>query len=174
MKAHELIEKLKKIRLLVMDVDGTLTDSAMYYSANGEELKRFNTRDGMGIGLLRKSGIKSAILTSENSEIVRARAKKLKIETIVLGSRNKTEDLKAIAGDLGLELEEVAYIGDDVNDEHAMKLVGVSACPSDAVPIIRQIADYICLKKGGFGAVREFAEVILQSQNKLVSLTENW
>lgn len=171
---EELNQKLCKVKILVMDVDGTLTDGAMYYSKNGEELKRFSTRDGMAITLLHKNNIDSAIITSEYSQISEQRALKLRIENVILGSRNKTESLKELVKKLNIELQEVAYIGDDINDEHVMKISGVSACPADSTKSIQQIADYICSSTGGNGAVREFAEAILKSQNKSISLTENW
>lgn len=170
----ELIGKLSKIKLFITDVDGTLTDSAMYYSSRGEELKRFSTRDGMGITLLQKAGIDTAIVTSEQSEIARSRAEKLKIRKIILGCRNKSEAVSNLARELNISLEEIAYIGDDVNDLEVMKIIGVSACPIDAVTEIKKIADYICIASGGNGAVREFSELILNTQNKSVTLTENW
>jgi YrbI family 3-deoxy-D-manno-octulosonate 8-phosphate phosphatase len=165
---------LKSIKLLVMDVDGTLTDSAMYYSANGEELKRFSTRDGMGITLLKRNNIIPAIITSEESMIAKSRADKLKIEHVILGCKNKTEALNELALKLNLELYEIAYIGDDINDENVMLICGFSACPSDAVQTILNTADYVCENKGGYGAVREFCELILTSQNKSITLSENW
>ncbi|MBX3044716.1 MAG: HAD-IIIA family hydrolase [Candidatus Kapabacteria bacterium] len=167
-------QKLSKIKLLAMDVDGTLTDSAMYYSQNGEELKRFTTRDGMGITLLHKAGIKTAIITSENSAIVSARAKKLSIGHVILGSKDKSSAIRQISADTQISLDEIAFIGDDVNDEHIMKLVGVSACPSDAVEVILKTADIICSKKGGYGAVREFSEMILRAQDKPIYIQEQW
>lgn len=174
MNEKELNNNLAKIKALVMDVDGTLTDAAMFYSRNGEELKRFSTRDGMGIKLLRNGGIKTAIATSENSEISRQRGIKLKIDEIVLGTRDKSTTVKELAEKFSLELEQIAYIGDDVNDASVMKIVGVSACPSDSSETILKIADYVCSNKGGCGAVREFAEKILISQNKSIVLSENW
>jgi YrbI family 3-deoxy-D-manno-octulosonate 8-phosphate phosphatase len=164
----------KSIKLLVMDVDGTLTDSAMYYSANGEELKRFSTRDGMGITLLRRNNIETAIITSEESQIAVSRAKKLNIDHVMLGCKNKTEALNELALKLNLNSNEIAYIGDDINDEHVMNICGFSACPSDAVQAILNTADYVCENKGGYGAVREFCELILTSQNKSITLSENW
>ncbi len=174
MKIIELNEKLKKIKLLAMDIDGTLTDATLYYSENGEELKRFSTRDGMGITLLRKGGIEAAIITSETSPIVTARAKKLQIEHVYLGSRDKSNSLREISSKLGIDLEEIAYIGDDVNDYHALNLVGFSACPFNSVDAIRETVDYICNADGGKGAVREVCEMILTSQNKSLILQENW
>ncbi|MDX9790302.1 MAG: HAD hydrolase family protein [Candidatus Kapaibacterium sp.] len=170
----EIINKLSKIKMLVMDVDGTLTDSAMYFSANGEELKRFSTRDGMGITLLHRNNIMTAIITSEDSPIVTARATKLKINHVVLGCHDKSSAIKEIAGECGIDLSEIAFIGDDINDEPVMKIVGFSACPSDSVQIIKNTANFVCNFSGGNGAVREFAEMILLSQNKLINIQEQW
>ncbi|MGE5481015.1 MAG: KdsC family phosphatase [Chloroflexota bacterium] len=171
---EELNQKLGKIKLLIMDVDGTLTDSGMYYSDEGESFKRFSTRDGMGITLLHKRGLETAIITSEDTEIVLARATKLNIGHVIMGCHNKTQAFKDLVEKLKLKLEETAYIGDDVNDYHIMQLCGASACPSDAVDSIRGISDYVCSARGGYGAVREFIECILKSQNKSVLLNENW
>jgi YrbI family 3-deoxy-D-manno-octulosonate 8-phosphate phosphatase len=174
MITNDVKEKLLKVKMLVMDVDGTLTDGAMYYSANGEELKRFNTRDGMGISLLHRAGIQTAILTTENTKIVEARAAKLKIDNVILGSRNKRLSLEVLLETTGFKSEEIAYIGDDVNDEPAIKMSGISACPGDAVEHIKGLVDYICKNPGGNGAVREFAELILKTQNQAVTLPEQW
>ncbi len=169
-----LTEKLKKIKILAMDVDGTLTNGKVFYSKNGEELKIFSIRDGMGIELLRKAGIEPMIITSESSEIVTARARKLKIEYILLGSRNKKKDLEDFVNQKGIELENIAYIGDDINDIQAMKISGVSACPKDSNEFVLEIVNYICNSDGGNGAVREFIELILKAQNKSLTLPENW
>jgi 3-deoxy-D-manno-octulosonate 8-phosphate phosphatase (KDO 8-P phosphatase) len=174
MKNKDINNKLSKIKLLVMDIDGTLTDGSMYYSEKGEELKRFFVKDGMGIVLLKKAGIKTAFLTSENSEIAAKRAEKLNIDEVILGSNDKTTDLKKIISKYDLYLENIAYIGDDINDLHAIKIAGFSACPKDSVDIIKQSVDYICNKRGGRGAVREVCELILISQNKPITIFENW
>jgi len=174
MKLRELKEKLKKIKLLAMDVDGTLTDTSLYYSAAGEEMKRFSTRDGMGITLLHRGGIESAIITSEMSPIVTARAKKLNIEKVILGCHDKSTALLELAKNSGIELENIAYLGDDVNDYYALQIAGVSACPANAVHSISSIVDYICENNGGDGAARELCELILLSQDKSIILTENW
>lgn len=174
MNESTLCEKLNKIKLLAMDVDGTMTNSTVYYSKNGEELKQFCIRDGMGIELLRREGIKTAIVTSENSPIVVARANKLKIEHLLLGSRNKKKDVEQLASHFGIGVDEIAFIGDDVNDLQAIQTAGVGACPSDAHDLIKENADYICEAKGGEGAVREIIEKILISQKKSISLPESW
>lgn len=172
--SKELKEKIQNIKLFVMDVDGTLTNGKVFYSKNGEELKIFSIRDGMGIELLKRGGIEIGIITSENSAIVSARAAKLKIQNTILGSRNKKNDLIDLLNSLSIDKSETAYIGDDVNDLDVMKFVGLSACPSDSNRNVIEIADYICSKPGGEGAVREFAELILVNQNKSIILPENW
>ena len=174
MSSESIDQKLKKIKLLVMDVDGTITDGVVYYSKHGEELKRFSIRDGMGIELLRKGDIETAIITSENSPIVTARATKLKIEHIILGSHNKKRDLISLAEQNNFTLDEIAYVGDDINDIDAMLTSGIAVCPADAVVSVKQIADYVCESDGGNGAIREIAEKILISQNKSITLPENW
>lgn len=150
------------IKLFATDVDGTLTDAGMYYTDTGVELKKFNSRDGMGIKLLREAGVKTAIITSEDIEIVRKRANKLRVDYLSMGNWKKLEYVKGLCEELSITLEEVAYIGDDVNDVELLSAVGLKACPSDAVKKVKQIENIIILEnKGGEGAVREFAEIIL-------------
>lgn len=169
-----LIDKLRKIRLIIMDVDGTLTDGAMYYSAEGEAMKRFSTRDGMGLTLLHRADIQTAIMTSENSAIAAKRAQKLQVSHVVLNARNKKQELLILSQKLSVNLDEIGYIGDDVNDENPMRMCGFSATPSDGVEFIRNIADYVCTNSGGNGAVREFAELVLKAQDKPISLPEQF
>jgi len=167
-------QRALSIKMLIMDVDGTLTDSAMYFSARGEELKRFSTRDGMGITLLHRAGIRTGIVTSENSEIVTRRAEKLGIQEVVLGCHDKTTTLYDISRRLSIAPSDIAYIGDDVNDLHVMQRCGLSACPNDAVEAIRTVAMMRCAANGGHGAVREFIEFILTSQGLPITLPEQW
>jgi YrbI family 3-deoxy-D-manno-octulosonate 8-phosphate phosphatase len=156
------------IKLFAMDVDGVLTDAGMYYSENGDELKKFNTRDGKGIELLRNADIKTAIITSENTEIVKRRAQKLKIDFVYQGVQNKLETVEQLCNQLQVSLCDVAYIGDDINDVPLLKKVGFSACPKNAMRQNKDIAKYICLLNGGEGCVREFIEeVILSSISRL-------
>lgn len=162
------------VRMLVMDVDGTMTDGAMYYGRDGEELKRFAVKDGMGITLLQRSGIDCGIITSENSKIVLARAAKLRIEHVVLNSRDKPAALRGMSATTGIPLSQIAYIGDDVNDIYAMQIAGLSVCVADAVKAVRDVSHIICSSPGGNGAVREIAEFILTCQGKPITLPENW
>ena len=155
-------EKASKIKLLLTDCDGVLTDGGVYYSGNGEEMKQFNIRDGMGVERLRnEAGVDTGIITGELSPSVKKRAEKLKITELHLGIKDKPAVLKEILKRKNLQADEVAYIGDDVNDLEIMKLVGFTACPSDAMIFNKNIADYVCENKGGNGAFREFAELII-------------
>lgn len=170
----QLKEKLSKIKLVVFDIDGTLTDGSIYYGHEGEMFKRFGARDGMAITLLRKNNIKTAFLTSEESEINIKRANKLKVDKIVQLSHNKSGDIKKICSELDVELYECGFVGDDINDLHAMKIVGFSGAPSNASTPILQTVDFVSKFEGGFGAVREIAEMLLISQDKSIILQENW
>ncbi len=155
----------KKIKLFLCDVDGTLTDGGMYYSGSGDELKKFNTRDGMGFQLLREARIKTGIITSEDTKIVENRARKLKVDFLYQGKRNggKLAVAREICGQLGITLDEVAYIGDDVNCVELLEAVGVKACPVDACEEVKAIAGiHVMTKKGGDGCVREFCDHILR------------
>ena len=159
--AHKL---LSQIRLFATDVDGVLTDAGMYYSETGDEWKKFNTRDGMGIKLLQRAGIITAIVTQERTKLVARRAEKLAIPELHQGVMDKLTVIREMAARHGLSLKEVAYIGDDVNDLEALKAVGFSASPADGLPDILAAVDYVCRKKGGEGAVREIIEMILKAQ----------
>ncbi|KAA6343368.1 3-deoxy-D-manno-octulosonate 8-phosphate phosphatase KdsC [termite gut metagenome] len=159
----------KKIKLVLTDVDGVLTDGGMYYSENGDELKKFNTRDGMAFQLLREAGIKTGIITSENTKIVENRAKKLKVDYLYQGKceGGKLAAAKEICKKEGISLEEVAYIGDDVNCLELLEVVGMKACPADAIKEIRNIPNIIYLsKKGGEGVAREYIDIIFKSNDK--------
>ena len=155
---------LRQIRLLATDVDGVLTDAGMYYSENGDEWKKFNTRDGMGLKLLQKAGLITAIVTQERTKLVARRAEKLAIPELHQGIMDKLPVIRAMAERYGLTLRQVAYIGDDINDLEALTAVGWSASPADGMPVVRAAVDYVCEKKGGEGAVREIIEMILEAQ----------
>lgn len=165
MRKHVLSKRTSQpqIKLFLSDVDGTLTDGGMYYSEKGDELKKFNTRDGMGFQLLREAGIKTGIITSENTEIVANRAKKLKIDFLIQGKRDggKLAAAQEICSQLGITLNEVAYIGDDINCRELLEAVGVAACPADANTIIKNITSIqIMSHNGGEGCVREFINIL--------------
>jgi YrbI family 3-deoxy-D-manno-octulosonate 8-phosphate phosphatase len=152
------------VRLLCVDVDGVLTDAGMYYGPDGEVLKKFNTRDGMGLGRVREVGVAVAIISGEDSAIVHARAAKLKIDEVFSGVADKLSVVKDLAAQHGLELNEVAYIGDDLNDMSAMECVGLPCAVADAAAPIKAVAHYVTQQRGGDGAVREVCELIIASK----------
>lgn len=153
------MEKLSHIKLLVLDVDGTMTDAGVYIMEDGRQFKKFNARDGMGIRLAIKSGVEVGIIShSLVSEMVTARANMLGMKYYYVGQRPKLEVLEEWKVKLGLSNEEIAFIGDDVNDLDVMQVVGFKACPADAVSQIKAISDVVLEKKGGDGAVREFVD----------------
>ena len=168
MKRHVLSKRQQtksQIKLFLCDVDGTLTDGGMYYSETGDELKKFNTRDGMGFQLLREAGIKTGIITSENTHIVEIRAKKLRLDYLRQSKRDggKVAAAQEICDELGITLNEVAYIGDDINCFDLLSAVAIAACPADAVPRVRDIPGIHQMKmKGGEGCVREFIDFLQQ------------
>ena len=167
-----IVEKLpiKPVQLFATDVDGVLTDAGMYYDNKGNELKKFNTHDGMSFKLLREKGIKSAIISSEETNIVENRSKKLNVDYLYqsVSGKNKLDVIKEICIKENIHLSEVAYIGDDINDLEALSVVGLAACPSNATQSIKNIENIIHLKKsGGEGAVREFVEIIIANQNEI-------
>ena len=149
--------------MLAMDVDGVLTDGGMYYSEMGDELKKFNTRDGMGIKMLQFAGIVTAFITKEKTAIVERRGRKLAVPEIHQAADDKLPVLTRVIEKYGLRLDEVAYIGDDVNDLQTLLAVGFSAAPADAMPSVLRVVHYVCKKRGGEGAVREVADLILGS-----------
>lgn len=166
MRKHVLSKHISQsqIKLFLSDVDGTLTDGGMYYSEKGDELKKFNTRDGMGFQLIREAGIKTGIITSENTELVAKRARKLEIDFLVQGKRDggKLAAVQEICSQMGITLDEVAYIGDDINCLPLLQAVGCKACPIDACSQVKNIADiHIVSRKGGEGCVREFIDTII-------------
>jgi N-acylneuraminate cytidylyltransferase len=153
---------LTNVRMLVMDIDGVLTDSGMYYSETGDEMKKFSTRDGKGIELIQQAGFATGIITSENVQMVRRRADKLKIKYVMTGIRDKEAALRQMAAEAGRTPQEILYVGDDVNDLPAINIAGISACPSDAVAAVKQRADWVCHNRGGQGAVREICDMLLR------------
>ena len=163
--SNEIKNKAKQIKILLTDCDGVLTDGGVYYGNDGEFLKKFNMKDGRGVERLRNLvKVHTGIITGEVSPSVIKRAAKLQITELHLGIKNKVAVLMQIMVNHNFTKEQVAYIGDDVNDIEIMQKVGLSACPSDAISFTKNIADYICEKKGGDGCFREFAELIIASK----------
>lgn len=162
----ELLDKARKIKLLVLDVDGVLSDGKLYFSAKGDEIKAFSTLDGQGIKLLQNNGIKVALITGRKSDIVTQRAQELGIENLVQGCEEKLEALEKILTTLELNLQEVAYIGDDLPDLACIRRVGFGVTVPNANPVIIQHALCCTERQGGQGAVREICDLILQAQDK--------
>ena len=149
------------VKILVMDVDGTLTDGRIYIGAQGEVMKAFDVRDGYAIvHILPQLGITPVIITGRSSAIVEQRAKELKITELYQGVADKLTKLKEVAKKFGASADEVAYIGDDWNDLDCIRYCGMTACPVDALPEVQKAVDYICSYDGGRGAVREFVDCL--------------
>ena len=161
-------QKAEDIQLLVLDVDGVLTDGSLLYGAgNQDEIKSFNIKDGLGIKLLQKSGIEVAIITGRVSAAVERRAAELSIATLVQGREDKGVALQALLDERALPASRVAYMGDDLPDLSALKLAGLAACPNDAATPVQDMADWIAPLSGGRGAVRALADFLLASQGLL-------
>jgi N-acylneuraminate cytidylyltransferase len=155
--------KFDKIKCVLSDSDGVLTDGGMYYSENGDELKKFNTKDGKGFELLRKNGYITGIITGEDINLVKRRAEKLQLDEVFLGIKDKLQILDEICDKYDLKYENIAYIGDDINDLEIMKKVGFSCAANNAMQSVKEITDYVTNLKGGNGAVREVIELILKN-----------
>ncbi len=156
--------RLQQIRLLALDVDGTLTDGGLYYTADGQELKKFNAKDGQGLKLLMAQGIQVAWITASSAVVTWHRARNLGIPYILLDVEDKLSALKELCYAIGITLDQVAYMGDDVNDLEVLQQVGLPLAPADAVLAVRNVADYITALKGGEGAVREVCDLILAAR----------
>lgn len=160
-----LRKKAKKIKIILTDVDCVLTDGGMYYTENGDIMKKFHTRDGMGVTLLRKEKISTIVITKEKTKFVKLWAKKMQIEKLYDGIQKKEDLVNEICDHYNVKQEELAYIGDDVNDIALLKKVGLSATPANGISEVKKICDYICALKGGEGAFRELADFILQTKD---------
>lgn len=164
--SSEHLLTLKNIKLVITDVDGVLTDGGLYYTSDGLIMKKFNVKDGMGMKLLRDSGIKNAIITTDTSELIKIRGERLKVDYLYLGVWDKDNKLMEICNSEHILPENVAFIGDDVNDSGIIGIAGFSACPNDAVQLIKDSVDLVLNTKGGQGAFREFADLILNVQSE--------
>ena len=159
-----LLSKIKKIEILLTDVDCVLTDCGMYYDKRGDSMKKFHARDGMAVTLLRKKSIPTIIVTKEKTIIVRKWAKRMKVYKTYDGIVDKVSILSKICKTFNVKSEQVAYIGDDVNDLELLKSVGFSAVPNDAISEAKIIADYICKTNGGNGVLREIADLVISAK----------
>ena len=164
---------MKKLpKLVITDIDGVWTDGGMYYDQGENEFKKFNTSDSAGVLMLKESGIPLAIITGENTNIVKRRAQKLKVEYLYLGESKKLNRANELCQSLGIELNDVAYIGDDLNDIALLKRVGFSACPLNAPNYIQEIVDSVIPVRGGDGAFRAFVEELFSEAGELAVIID--
>ncbi len=170
----KLREKLKKIKMLILDVDGVMTDGRIIMDDEGHQLKNFDVRDGHGLKIIQRYGIKIAILTGRKSEVVNHRAIDLEINDVYQGALNKKEVFKEILLKHNLAASTVAFMGDDIIDIPVLRQVGFSVAVADAVDVVKKNVDYVTKKKGGHGAVREICEMILQAQGKWPEIAEKY
>lgn len=158
----DLSYKIKKIKCVLTDCDGVLTNGAMYYTENGDEIKKFSTHDGMGFKLLKEKGFITGIITGENVQLVKRRFEKLRIDELYMGVSDKLKVLDEICRKYDLNYDEIAYIGDDINDLQILNKVGFSCSVNNAIDDIKQDVDYVTIKNGGDGAVREVVNLLLK------------
>ena len=161
-ETSDLSEKIRKIKCLLVDCDGVLTNGAMYYTENGDEIKKFSTKDGMGFKLLKEKGFLTGIITGEDVQLVKRRFEKMNLDILYMGVSDKLKVLNQICEDYKLAYDEIAYIGDDINDIDVIKNVGFGCCVNDSVKSVKNNADYITHSKGGDGAVREVIDLLLK------------
>tara|TARA_A100001035_G_C27690689_1_gene457634 strand:+ start:41 stop:610 length:570 start_codon:yes stop_codon:yes gene_type:complete len=166
-------KKLKKIKLLILDVDGVLTDGYLIYDYKGNQLKRFCVKDGLGIRYLQKAGINICIVTGGEENVIKNRAKDLDITHIFCGVRNKKEKVEILTREFDLKKENILYVGDDLNDLTVRKSVGLLIAPNDASKNIKKFCDAILKNNGGYGAVRELAERLLRGTKLLKSIEKD-
>jgi 3-deoxy-D-manno-octulosonate 8-phosphate phosphatase (KDO 8-P phosphatase) len=169
-----IIEKVRRIKLLILDVDGVLTDGRITYTDDGRELKSFNVRDGHGIKLLMRSGVDCAVITARSSNIVERRCEELGIERLYQGATTKLSAFEELLAKCSLDASETAYVGDDLIDLPVLRRVGFSCAPTDAVVEVRGMVDCVTEASGGRGAVREVVEIILKIQDKWEEVTERY
>lgn len=165
---------MENIKILVLDVDGTLTDGKLYMDDKDNSLKAFNVRDGFAMVNWLKLGGEIAILTGKKSNIVERRAKELGIKYVIQGSKNKTQDLKELLSTLNMDFENVAYMGDDLNDIGVMKKVALPSCPCDAVLEVIEICKFVSEKNGGNGAVRDLLEYVMKANGMWKKVLEKY
>jgi len=171
---ESILDKAKKIKLLLLDVDGVLTDGRIIYDSQGKDLKFFDVYDGLGVYLLKKANIPTVLVTARGSRTLKWRAKDMQAEAIFENVSPKTSILNKLLKRFKVSLEEVCFVGDDLVDLGLMQKVGLAIAVFNACPEIKQVADYITFREGGRGAVREIAEMILKAQNKWEGLVKEY
>ena len=162
------------IKWIILDVDGVLTDGKLIYTSNGEEVKEFSAKDGLGLAAAHKAGLSLGIITARVSPMVERRANELKFDALLMGHANKTDALRSLCESHHIKLENIAYMGDDLNDLGALSLVGLPMAPQNAAPEVKRVAQFISNYNGGSGAVRDAVEYILKSQNMWDSVVQDY
>ncbi len=172
MPAHptDLLARAARIRLIGFDVDGTLTDGGLIYGSDGQESKCFHVQDGMGLVLLRHAGIATALVSARHSPVTSARGRDLKIPHLHVGEPHKLTRMRAIADSLGIGMEAVAFMGDDLPDLATLRSVGLAIVPADAHPWVRDVAHWITPRRAGKGAARDACDLLLQAQGKVEAI----
>jgi len=172
----EVRRRLEPIRLVILDVDGVLTDGILVYSDSGEAMKRFHVRDGLGMRLLLNAGIDIGVITGRSSGAVANRCRELGVreDLVIQGSRDKSADMDTLEALIGVTDAEVLFAGDDLPDLPVLRRAGFSACPADAVPEVAATCDLVCRAAGGEGVVRELAELVLKAQGKWMDQVGDW
>jgi len=171
---QETLKRAKQIRLVIFDVDGVLTDGSLFLGDDGQEYKAFNSRDGLGMKLLQKSGVEIGIITGRTSNVVAIRMESLGIRHVYQGQRNKLPAFRELRDRLGLKNDQIAYVGDDVVDLPVMRRVGLALTVQDAHPLVRQQAHWQTRAGGGRGAAREICELLMQAQGTLEQAYEKY
>jgi 3-deoxy-D-manno-octulosonate 8-phosphate phosphatase (KDO 8-P phosphatase) len=174
MPPRAIVARARKIRLLVMDVDGVLTDGRMILSERGDELKAFHTHDGIGLALAKRAGLWTAMVTGESSPIAKVRGGKLGVDSVVLGARRKREAVEALRAEFDVAADAVAFIGDDLLDIPAMQVAGLAVTVADAPAPVKAVAHVVTRARGGHGAVRELIELLLRAQRSWRSVVAGY
>ncbi len=172
--APTLSERAMRVRLILLDVDGVLTDGKIIVHADGTESKAFDIRDGTGIVLAQKAGVRVGLLSARHSAATTERASQLRIAIVRQGALDKLTTYEGLLAELGLDDHDVAYMGDDLLDLPVLGRVGLAAAPADAVPEVRAVAHWVSGSRGGDGAVRELTEVVLKAQGRWTALVAEW
>ena len=172
--SQDIIERAKKIKVLVLDVDGVLTDGKLIYTDHGEEIKNFQVNDGLGIFLVRNAGIKSAVLTAKGSKIVEKRCEELRIDKIYKNCHYKIEAFDNLLKSFAVEPENICFMGDDLIDIPVLRRVGLAVCPQNAIEEVKAYVHFVSDKNGGDGAVRDVCNLLLKSQGKWEEVTKRY
>ena len=169
----DVLARAARIRLIGFDVDGTLTDGGLQFDSDGREYKRFHVQDGLGLVLLRHAGIEAALVSARHSEVTLARGRELKIPRLHIGERNKLDCMRGIAAEMGIGMDEVAFMGDDLPDLATLRGVGLAIVPANAHPWMLPAAHWITPNKGGDGAARDACDLLLHAQGHVDALLEH-